>query len=839
MKKEIEINWSIFKNVLSLNPALIFNSQNFEEFMIQKINQKNSQNDNYELENDEDLDDEENGEFKYFAEFEQIGSLNELHNLNSIFEIDKEDDVSDSFIQIRYDNYLNYKKNAINFLIKQKQYSSLEIEYISLTSKKDSKFITTLNFINNSDKKLLIDPYVAWTFDQDQEIKINYGLGSLALEKTKNGLVLYFLSYSTKSKFELYYKSFYAYNLFKNNGIELYDIQTIVIDPVFKHYAEIKKNELEFNFSRAASKTTSAFKNGKNTNVDEKLLSVLSGLRQCGIIESLIGSYALNSGKMDAVFCDVSTIDEINKTSFITVAKTRNFANNTLSLEKEILQVYKTNDQDILKLSNKLKNDQDLKIPFKLTYKKEIMDIKPFTWYNKLVLSSYKRYGNSVNINDIKYFAQFNPSIEEDYNDLIQILDKFIENNLVIHNIDNDSNFYIDKLNKDGKNIKNLVFENELGEEFKILAGGYYSKQAKNNVLLWNKANKDFFNKEEYFNVNTLNLIKELHIKDAKICWYDYEGFSDIFPVLDGVPAYNQVVNQVSIIVTQNGNEILKENIVLDPKTMDLKDLVQMLFKIASDNNYFVVYNKNYENTRNKEIAKLVRQKCLQNDQKFINWFLNYTKQETINAAIIYFEINTLNKINNNTIDLADIFAKRDPLTTKAEVLDNVKILNFNNSEVITKNVAQNDLESFISKNGFGSKIKELKFINIHFLKHFYSIKKIENLITESGFLLKTLITPYKDLVIKKGTMAMLEAQNRFYGATSDIIWENNIVPELKKYCENDVKAMIMVYEFIMFIARMCFSNIDDFEYQLDKENIQNIKYVAKNDKITIESVSN
>ncbi|UWV83219.1 hypothetical protein [Mycoplasmopsis cynos] len=44
----------------------------------------------------------------------------------------------------------------------------------------------------------------------------------------------------------------------------------------------------------------------------------------------------------------------------------------------------------------------------------------------------------------------------------------------------------------------------------------------------------------------------------------------------------------------------------------------------------------------------------------------------------------------------------------------------------------------------------------------------------------------------------MQEAISRYLGATNKAVWENTICPELKKYCENDVRAMIMVYDLIM-----------------------------------------
>ncbi|TQC54248.1 DUF2779 domain-containing protein, partial [Mycoplasmopsis cynos] len=86
-------------------------------------------------------------------------------------------------------------------------------------------------------------------------------------------------------------------------------------------------------------------------------------------------------------------------------------------------------------------------------------------------------------------------------------------------------------------------------------------------------------------------------------------------------------------------------------------------------------------------------------------------------------------------------------------------------------------------------------------LKFFSSIKKVEKFITENKLKLRNLITPYSELKIQKGQMAMQEAISRYLGATNKAVWENTICPELKKYCENDVRAMIMVYDLIMHVA--------------------------------------
>jgi hypothetical protein len=50
-------------------------------------------------------------------------------------------------------------------------------------------------------------------------------------------------------------------------------------------------------------------------------------------------------------------------------------------------------------------------------------------------------------------------------------------------------------------------------------------------------------------------------------------------------------------------------------------------------------------------------------------------------------------------------------------------------------------------------------------------------------------------LVVQNGLMAMSKAVDRYLGGIGNIEWEN-VSKELKRYCENDVKAMIMVYHF-------------------------------------------
>lgn len=86
--------------------------------------------------------------------------------------------------------------------------------------------------------------------------------------------------------------------------------------------------------------------------------------------------------------------------------------------------------------------------------------------------------------------------------------------------------------------------------------------------------------------------------------------------------------------------------------------------------------------------------------------------------------------------------------------------------------------------------------IFLHELKGFSSIKKIENYINTHNYNLEVMIEPYKSLEIQNGLMAMNKAIQRYLGSIGNNEWYDT-VQYLEQYCENDVKAMIMVYFFI------------------------------------------
>ena len=109
--------------------------------------------------------------------------------------------------------------------------------------------------------------------------------------------------------------------------------------------------------------------------------------------------------------------------------------------------------------------------------------------------------------------------------------------------------------------------------------------------------------------------------------------------------------------------------------------------------------------------------------------------------------------------------------------------------EIKDKTIDLNDLFMCKSKD-------KIPLVFIPDLWGFSSIKKIENYITNSKIKLPIMISPYKSLKVQNGLMAMNKAIQRYLLAIGDKEW-NKVVEDLKIYCENDVKAMIMVYYFV------------------------------------------
>ncbi|TDV22852.1 uncharacterized protein DUF2779 [Mycoplasmopsis mustelae] len=765
LKNNIKITWNIFKRVFGYNPALIWTGKTLLDELKKEI-QKNSNLQIYIETDDEDNNDEEKANF--YELFEEINNLHEIS-----LEVKS---TNESYIKVSKDNYERYTRDAFFWYLKKYQIPENNVAYISSKADYTTKHIETIEAIRN--------PHIDIIFSGNILLKQNefdFVAPFFIFDKKREKIVL--LSYTTRTKFEMYYKHFYIYNIFKYNQIKISDMSVIIIDPLVKVNGEIKKDIINFYESYAAISTKSISKT-KNRNASPYQVEIDNCLKKSGDI------LLLNSK---------NEYDKQSKNNFIWSVKSKKFPK-------------KSNKIDFLS-TQETKFNWDYK-NFKITVLQDQISepiyIEDFHFYVNLVTKAYKEFQEKCNFAAIKYFSSFNEEQRFKENQRWLIEPSFYNQNLDYFEISDSS--YINK------EEKLLLLKLYLGKDFDDISMSFFNKKSKLSLTALATEMKRFNKNDNYFNIEALNQIINLHQKDAKVCWYDYEGFSDLYPPLDGIAPYNQVVNQVSVIITQNGVEISCENIVLDTKDLTIKGLVEVIEAIyANKCDSYVVYNKTYENTRNKEIAKLV-ENTYKKDPDFRAWLDQ--KYNNLNDFII-----KIVWINNNTIDLADCFSAKNR--------QNVNVNDFGSfTEVNNELKLVENKKDFIKNNLTVFK----KLININFLKYYFSIKKIEKYITHMNLNLKHKIIPYNELIIQKGTMAMEEAILRYLGATNDIVWINNIVPNLKKYCENDVRAMIMVYDFIMYLFSLKFKNLSDFEYKLI--NAANTQYIIKDSKLTIQEKS-
>lgn len=140
------------------------------------------------------------------------------------------------------------------------------------------------------------------------------------------------------------------------------------------------------------------------------------------------------------------------------------------------------------------------------------------------------------------------------------------------------------------------------------------------------------FNNRDQFRVdkdNYKNLVSKL--KEKKV-YFDFESINPCIRAIDNSLPFTQVVTQNSVII-DNGEGIensICNNMMIDPNHIDInwfKSIIDAIYQ--SDEYSYVVYNRNFEANRLKEMAKFINEKE-------------------------YFQ--KVQTINNNMFDLADFF---------------------------------------------------------------------------------------------------------------------------------------------------------------------------------------
>ncbi|MDJ1648527.1 UU173 family protein [Mycoplasma phocimorsus] len=386
---------------------------------------------------------------------------------------------------------------------------------------------------------------------------------------------------------------------------------------------------------------------------------------------------------------------------------------------------------------------------------------------------------------DRSYF-NIKPKDEKDSNG-IYVLPNFINQ---LRKINNDRDYKFDITSYKGKEVRffeenNTVwgsnpdllslYEQLLGEEFAHLQGTKFPKIK--TCKAFENGGEDFLrltyfakkapenNEIKIHQEIVSKMIDDLNYK--KIVWYDYESINLPYAVLEYTKPYQQIVSQVSVFRSFENKIIKEDDIVYDPQKISLLDFVDIFYHLYwEEADYYIVYNKNFENTRNEEMYKAIENKWF-NDSSF----KDIVKEKyNLNLEKI---ANIKNQIKEKTFDLMEFFAARK--------IYNVTVSSYNKDIIIP-------------------------LVYLPTLLFKYSIKKIENYVTSNNLKLDHLIVPYKELDIKNGMYAQIEAIKRYLNQTKNESWPK-VVDSLKKYCHNDVLAMIMVFDLVKYLLKQRYKN--------------------------------
>lgn len=241
-------------------------------------------------------------------------------------------------------------------------------------------------------------------------------------------------------------------------------------------------------------------------------------------------------------------------------------------------------------------------------------------------------------------------------------------------------------------------------------------------------------------------LIKNFQ-KAKKIVWFDFESLGFPLPAVDFSLPFQQVPTQLSFIVTHppsHSSPVKIKNYIFDPLVLNYthsQKIIDLLFEEQAT--YYVVFNHSYEETKLREAVDLIYRTTK-----------NYELLAEYREKFFY--------IKERIFDIQQFF--------------------------------------------FVSKIKsesewEPSSVFIPALRGKYGIKAIEKFLSEfRPTLVASFLTPYKELSVQNGSMAMMETVRRALGECGNNEWQR-VSTNLKKYCENDVKAMIMVFSFIRYLT--------------------------------------
>ena len=149
----------------------------------------------------------------------------------------------------------------------------------------------------------------------------------------------------------------------------------------------------------------------------------------------------------------------------------------------------------------------------------------------------------------------------------------------------------------------------------------------------------NLFQHKDLIDINkTKELFDKLHSKQNRV-YFDFESINTAIRPMDNVYPFNQIITQNTVIKTKNYyEEFFNENMIIDPLNIDLNWIKSIIDTLYEDEDYwYIVFNKNFEATRLKEMKELI----------------NLTN-ESIEIKKIYAK--KIDTIISNIFDLADFF---------------------------------------------------------------------------------------------------------------------------------------------------------------------------------------
>ncbi|KUH47301.1 UU173 family protein [Mycoplasmopsis meleagridis] len=763
-KKDIEITYKEYLNSFISQPFFIW-EKNYLNKETGEINLPNEDINGFKLKNNYDDNSYLNSEYDEDEIIYDDDDRLDFITWNLIIEkaeqksTDKLKNIINNENRIRNWINNNIEMQVHNYLLND-LFKNYKYQILPKNKTNEENIINLKNALANNEVDLIINVNLIHKIQEKKNIYLKASF--LAYDKREKKCI--FIKYKNSTNNNDYLLANWIYQIACKIDLEVKEIGVILFDSSNEN---VEENKLKFIYSKAANNRKNKIPKYKNVNNKDKKYESF-----CNRIASLI-----NNG---LIYQELTKLNINNRN---------------------------------LTFIDSIKHDRPLGNIKKNHSNKDEEEILP----SYSLISEFEENESSVFNN-----ANFDQIIQKII-DAYYLNKPLYSNNLIDLNLEKDINAYYGK----NKILLSYFLSYTLGKKYEYSTGVKPLKNELNQAYIddLKKVIDNLRKKPNYFSENFIKELSKYLIKDKRYIWYDYEGVSSITPIIDYVNSYYQIPFQVSIVETVNGEIVPKNNnislnIVKDTANISLIDVVDNIISVYSNKaDFYIVYNKGYENTRNKEIAIIVKKSFEDNKVEFIKEM----KKRNLNQ-FSDFE-NIVEHINSHTLDLRDFLAQNDFESLYVFPIKNVNLdnrleeelsFNLNLLEINKTNEYQKKC-NYLKEYSIKSKSTFFKNSYIYELKGKTSIKKIEKLITANKLNLKykEYFKEYKNLEIKNGSMAMQVAVNRYIKAIGDNEWKEK-EKELKKYCQNDVIAMLVSFSFFKNMVELIFPIINKLAYKIE-----------------------